>query len=123
LLPWGAQLSSFKDVYQSLHSRIRNLTEAFCNKTGGTARETTARETIDVHHVRAVSSDLVRAPTEKRVSRETGEQHELGGYLGSVVYEGPTLGACMPWLRIAEMICLGKYISFGNGKISVEVLA
>jgi hypothetical protein len=28
----------------------------------------------------------------------------------------------MPWLRLAEVVGVGKYATFGNGRIAVDVL-
>jgi len=57
-----------------------------------------------------------------RRSTRTGERHAIGGWVGSALYEGPTVAAAMPWLRLAEALGVGKHATFGNGRIAVEVI-
>jgi CRISPR/Cas system endoribonuclease Cas6 (RAMP superfamily) len=57
-----------------------------------------------------------------RRSARTGERHPVNGVLGAAVYEGTGIAAAMPWLRLAEALGVGKHATFGNGRITVEVL-
>ena len=45
-----------------------------------------------------------------------------GGDRGTAVYEGAEVAGLMPWLRLAEVVGVGKHATFGNGRIAVEVL-
>jgi hypothetical protein len=71
--------------------------------------------------VRTASSELGRVDLARRSSR-TGQRHALGGIVGAAVYEGEGVAAAMPWLRLAEVIGVGKHATFGQGRIAVEVL-
>jgi hypothetical protein len=67
-------------------------------------------------------SEVARAEIMRKSSR-TGERHPIGGVIGSAIYEGQGIAECMPWLRLAEALGVGKHATFGNGRIAVEVLA
>lgn len=71
--------------------------------------------------VRIVDS-TVRETTVSRRSSRTGSRHPVGGIVGSVVYEGPALAEAMPWLRVVELVGVGKHATFGGGRIRVEVV-
>ena len=45
----------------------------------------------------------------------------MGGVGGSIEFEGG-LAPCLPLLRVAEVVHLGKETSFGLGKVRVELL-
>lgn len=51
----------------------------------------------------------------ERFSRSQGARMTLGGLVGTVSYRGP-LGALMPWLKLGEMLHIGKNTTFGFGK-------
>lgn len=71
--------------------------------------------------VTLVRSEVGRTELMRRSSR-TGQRHPVGGVVGSAVYEGEGIGALMPWLRLAELIGVGKHATFGNGRVAVDVL-
>lgn len=71
--------------------------------------------------VALVQSD-VSGETLLRRSARTGERHPLEGVVGWAAYEGPGLGALLPWLRVAEVLGVGKHTTFGQGQIEVGVL-
>lgn len=121
LLPDDQQLASFAHFLRCAVFRVRDLAQAFCGASEHPEDEQLALK--EAHRIRCTAADLVRAPPVARISRETGQRHDVKGFLGSVVYEGPELAAYLPWLRAAEMVCIGKHIAFGNGKIAVEVLS
>ncbi len=64
----------------------------------------------------------VTSETHTRRSRRTGERHPLEGVVGSIDYEGVSMGAFMPWLRLAEVLGVGRHATFGQGQIDVNVL-
>jgi hypothetical protein len=63
----------------------------------------------------------VRRVALERTSARTGERHPVSGLVGEVAYEGAALAPLMPWLRLAELVHVGKHATFGNGRIAVEV--
>ncbi len=71
--------------------------------------------------VRTVGAEVRRVEVTRRSSR-TGERHPLGGVVGAAVYEGPDVAAAIPWLRLAEVLGVGKHAAFGHGRVVVEVL-
>ena len=54
-----------------------------------------------------------------RLSRRQGVTMRLGGYIGEVVYE-QVPWALYEWLKIGEVIHIGKNVIFGLGRISVD---
>lgn len=56
-----------------------------------------------------------------RRSSRTGQRHSIGGFLGSVEYEG-NLGEFLPYLDTAHWTGVGRHCSWGNGEITVQVL-
>ena len=71
--------------------------------------------------VRTVGAEVRRVEVTRRSSR-TGERHPLGGVVGAAVYEGPEVAAAIPWLRLAEVLGVGKHAAFGHGRVAIEVL-
>ncbi|HYZ83595.1 MAG TPA: CRISPR system precrRNA processing endoribonuclease RAMP protein Cas6 [Bryobacteraceae bacterium] len=71
--------------------------------------------------VRLVSSDL-RHEEATRLSSRTGQEHSIGGFVGTVQYEGE-LEPFLPWLRAAEWTGVGRQTVWGKGAIEVEVLS
>ena len=53
-----------------------------------------------------------------RTSSRTGQTHPVGGFTGSVEYEGD-LSEFMPWLRAGEFTGVGRQTSWGKGDIQV----
>jgi hypothetical protein len=63
--------------------------------------------------VRAVRSDLRFADVRRRSSR-TGEVHGIGGFVGTVSYEGE-LAEFVPFLEAARWVGVGRHTVWGNG--------
>lgn len=57
-----------------------------------------------------------------RTSARTGQRHPIGGVVGSVIYAGDAIAEMMPWLRLAEVLGVGKHATFGNGRVEVTPL-
>lgn len=57
-----------------------------------------------------------------RTSARTQQRHPIQGVVGEAIYEGDALGELMPWLRLAELLHVGKHATFGNGKVEVQVM-
>ncbi len=69
--------------------------------------------------VSLVKSDLHHVEVERRSSR-TGQRHSLGGFVGSVVYEGD-LREFVPYLKIGEAVGVGRQTPWGKGELSVSM--
>lgn len=69
-----------------------------------------------------LSRSEVRRSELIRKSARTGQRHSVGGVLGAAIYEGEAVGELMPWLRLAELVGVGKHATFGNGRIAAAVL-
>lgn len=65
--------------------------------------------------VRTVSCN-VRWAERFRTSSKTRQTHELSGFVGEAVYEGE-LDEFLPWLRLGELVHLGKHTAWGMGQI------
>lgn len=55
-----------------------------------------------------------------RISSRTGQTHDIGGFTGTVEYEGE-MGEFMPWLRAAALTGIGRHTVWGNGVIDIVV--
>lgn len=53
----------------------------------------------------------------QRSSSRTGQTHPLAGFSGEATYEGETLAAFMPFVRLAEWVSVGKHATFGQGRV------
>jgi hypothetical protein len=71
--------------------------------------------------VRALGSEI-QLVQESRVSRNTGQTHSIGGFIGSADYEG-AVGEFLPYLEAARWTGIGRQTVWGKGEISVEILA
>jgi hypothetical protein len=69
--------------------------------------------------VRTVECDLQYQEVFRRSSRP-GEVHGIGGFTGTVEYEGD-VAEFIPWLRAAWWTGVGRYTVWGNGVIEVVV--
>jgi hypothetical protein len=68
--------------------------------------------------VRMLNCRLIYQDVVRRSSR-TGQTHGIGGFTGSVSYEG-NLTEFMPYLRAAFWTGVGRHTVWGNGVIQVE---
>lgn len=67
-------------------------------------------------HVRIVDSTLHHVQAE-RLSSRTGQRHSLGGFTGSVTYEG-NLSSFLPFLHVGEWAGVGRQTVWGKGYFS-----
>lgn len=108
--------------FGTLIRRARNRATALATFFGEQQISHDPRAAADLaDRVTLTRSEVTRAEMVRRSSR-TGQRHPIGGVVGSVLYEGEGIGELMPWLRIAEVIGVGKHATFGNGRIAVEVV-
>ena len=70
--------------------------------------------------IRLVNPNVEMAYAERRSSR-TGQQHGLGGFVGSATYEGD-LADFIQLLRVAEWTGVGRHTPWGNGAIRLEAI-
>jgi CRISPR-associated endoribonuclease Cas6 len=71
--------------------------------------------------VKTVSSDLRPVAVERRSTR-TGQRHSIGGLVGFAEYEGE-LAEFLPYLQAASWTGVGRHCTWGNGHITIKVLA
>jgi len=55
----------------------------------------------------------------ERVSRNTGQRHSLGGFVGVAEYEGE-LAEFVPFLEAAQWTGVGRQTVWGKGEIAIE---
>lgn len=65
--------------------------------------------------IRTVHSDLRRVRRERQSGR-TGQIHSIGGFVGTVAYEGP-ITEFLPVLQAARWTGVGRHCVWGNGEI------
>ena len=70
--------------------------------------------------VRMSRYELTPVAIERRSSR-TGQRHGIGGFVGFAEYEGD-LAEFVPYLEAAHWTGVGRYCTWGNGQIAVEIL-
>jgi hypothetical protein len=56
---------------------------------------------------------------DERVSKNTGQRHSLGGFVGLAEYEG-YIGEFLPYLEVAQHIGVGRQTVWGKGDIAIE---
>lgn len=99
--------------------RARDRMSALSTFFGGGPLDPEPRQTAALaDDSKLVHSAVGRSRIERR-SQRTGERHSIGGWTGSVTYESANLPVLMPWLRLAEVLGVGKHATFGNGRIVV----
>jgi len=109
---------SFGVLLRRLRDRMSALSVFYGEGPGDVDVDAIARR---ADAVETVVAEFQRARW-KRTSARTGQRHPVEGVIGEAVYEGEGLGELMPLLRLGEVLHVGKYASFGNGKIEVQVL-
>lgn len=102
--------------------RARDRVSALATFFGERAIEIDPGEVARIADGVSMASADVRAQAFERRSSRTGQRHPLGGVVGSAVYEGKGVAAAMPWLRMVEVIGVGKHATFGNGHVEVQVV-
>ena len=71
--------------------------------------------------VRMLRSQLSNVGIQRRSSR-TGQRHGIGGFVGFAEYEGD-LAEFLPYLQAAYWTGVGRHCAWGNGVITVKILA
>jgi hypothetical protein len=110
----GAERPEFPVLFARLRDRISTLRDRY---QGGPLE-------IDFRGMaeRAASVKMTRCEIEQvnaeRVSRNTGQRHSLGGFVGFAEYEGE-LGEFLPYLEIGRYTGVGRQTVWGKGEIHV----
>jgi hypothetical protein len=65
-----------------------------------------------------LAGSICESPALRR-SRQTGQTHSIGGFVGQVEYQGD-LAEFLPYLRAAEFTGVGRQTVWGKGEIRVE---
>ena len=105
----------FPVLLRRLRDRISNLRLLY---QGGPLEVDFAAIGIAAEEVRISRSSLRRVEVE-RFSARTGRSHPLGGFVGSVEYEGD-LARFLPYLRAGEWSGVGRQTVWGKGLFRLE---
>lgn len=106
---------SFADLVCRIRDRLSSLAAFFGD---GPIEMDFAGVTRAAGEVETIACDTAWERRTRRSSR-TGHVHETSGFVGEAVYEGG-LGRWMPLLRLGEVLHVGKYAVWGNGRVQVE---
>lgn len=105
---------TFESLMHSLLNRVTNLAYNYCDQ----------KEPVDFRELVKLARGVTILREEKRwwewrrfSSRQETRMY-LGGYVGQVIYKGE-LKPFWPWLKLGELIHVGKNCGFGLGRIRV----
>lgn len=105
-----------------LFRRVRDRVSALATFFGEEPLDIEAKGLAELaDQVETLHSDFSRFSW-LRTSARTRQRHPIQGVVGEAMYEGEAIGELMPWLRLAELLHVGKHATFGNGKIEVQVM-
>ncbi len=112
----GAERPEFGVLFARLRDRISTLRALYQDRPleidfRGMGERAAAVKMIrcEIQHVEA-----------ERVSRNTGQRHSLGGFVGVAEYEGE-LGEFLPYLEIGRYTGVGRQTVWGKGEIHAVV--
>jgi hypothetical protein len=105
----------FGVLFARIRDRIGALSCLYQNQTLSPGAYALSEIAADV---RTVSSHLQCHEVWRRSSR-TGALHGIGGFMGSVNYQG-NLGPLLPYLKAASWTGVGRHTVWGNGAIEVD---
>ncbi len=107
----------FHHLVRNLLRRVWNLSYFHCGKT----LDIDFKALIEkAEKVRTVKRDLSWFDWERYSARQDSRM-KLGGFVGSVVFEGD-LGEFMPFLELGEIVHVGKGTSFGLGRYEMALV-
>ncbi len=119
-LKQGGQLMlepEFAPLFRRVQERIKTLQGLYaCGESPPHSATLIER----AEQVRRTATAIEHVTLSRRSSR-TKEEHPLGGFVGSVTYEGKMAGF-VPYLRVAEWTGVGRQTTWGKGEITVETL-
>jgi len=105
---------NFKLFIQTLLTRISNIAYNYCDQT----RALNFRRLVDLAQPVKVVTDHVPRRQEPRFQAQDDLEMFLGGYVGEITYAGD-LAPFWPWLKVGEVIHVGKNSAFGLGQYQV----
>jgi CRISPR-associated endoribonuclease Cas6 len=104
-----------------LFARIRDRIATLCSLYGDTPLAIDFAALGDrANQVKTVTCDLEYRDVSRRSSR-TGAVHGIGGFIGTMEYEG-NVGEFVPYLRAAWWTGVGRHTVWGNGVIEVVAI-
>ncbi len=106
----------FKIFIQTILTRITNIAYSYCEQT----KLLNFRDLVN-HASRIEIRSESKITDEKSTAAADKVKMFLGGYLGKIVYQGE-LNQFWPWLKVGELIHVGKNCAFGLGKFTVSSL-
>jgi hypothetical protein len=112
-IPAGQQMP-FEPLFARVRDRISTLRSLYAE---GPVEIDFKAMSERAASVKTLKCDLQYQDVMRRSSR-TGDVHGIGGFTGTVDYEGE-LGEFLPWLRAAWWTGVGRHTVWGNGVIEV----
>jgi hypothetical protein len=109
-------IPEFEFVMARLRDRISNL--SLCYQGGGLKIDFEELNRA-ARSVRLVSQSLRQVEASRRSSR-TGQVHSIGGFVGTVEYDGEW-GGCLPFLRAGEWTGVGRQTVWGKGMLRIDI--
>jgi len=108
---------SFKVLIQTLLTRISNLAYSYCGQENvlNFRDLVNSAQKVDVVLENKEWQDIRRFQTQKNM------EMFLGGYIGEISYEGD-INRFWQWLKVGELIHVGKNCAFGLGKYQVSIV-
>lgn len=108
---------NFKVFVQTLLTRISNIAYNYCDQT----RSLNFRHLVDLAQPVKVVTENVPRRQEPRFQAQDELEMFLGGYVGEITYAGD-LAPFWPWLKVGEIIHVGKNSAFGLGQYLVSAV-
>jgi hypothetical protein len=105
--------------FRALVRRLRDRVSALAAFFGERPLEIDFKAVGDVAESVKLVEDRTRRLEVRRTSGRTGQEHDIGGFVGQARYEGAAIGPLMPLVRLGELLHVGKHAAFGNGRIEV----
>lgn len=103
----------FKIFIQTILTRITNIAYSYCEQTKLLNFRDLVNQALKVEFRKDIKLPIDKTPTSATIKMF------LGGYLGHIVYQGD-LNQFWPWLKVGELIHVGKNCAFGLGKFTVS---
>jgi hypothetical protein len=112
----GAERPEFGILFARLRDRISTLRALY---QGGTLDIDFKGMAERAAMVKMIRCEIGHVEAE-RVSRNTGQRHSLGGFVGFAEYEGE-VGEFLPYLEIGRYTGVGRQTVWGKGEIHAVV--
>lgn len=106
-----AEKPSFSILMSLIRTRLLNL--------GGSHGDTLGGPWLDTANAVRMTRLKLKHIAATRFSSRTGQEHPLGGFIGSVTYEGDLTGF-VPYLKAAQHTGVGRQTTWGKGELRVR---